>query len=265
MLPDKALAAWSRAARALTVAALLITILPALSQAQTASRCPEHYALGTPPQLVDVSLGASSLELCSTGYAVLYSTDAKSPLYAAEHLHAQRLARASARRRRSNDFRPDPRLPRRLRASIEDFRGSGFDRGHLAPSGDMFSEQADSQSFLLSNIVPQDPQLNRNLWAAIEKATRALARRRQIYVVTGVIWPPRGSRTVGAGHVRVPAYLYKALYDPASHAGAAYLVANAPNQVHRELTLAQLSQAAGINPFPGARVTSVLKLPRPRY
>lgn len=264
MLANKALTAWRRTARTLTVV-ILCAILPSLSQGQTASRCPEHYVGGMPPQLLDVSLGASSLELCSIGYAVRYSTDAKSPLYAVEYLNAQRLTQASARRGRSNDFRPDTRLPPRLRASLQDFRRSGFDRGHLAPSGDMPSEQADSQSFLLSNIVPQDPQLNRNLWAAIEKATRALARHRPIYVVTGVIWPPHGSRTVGAGHVRVPAYLYKALYDPASEAGAAYLVANAPNQPHRELTLAQLSQAAGINPFPGARITSALKLPRPRY
>lgn len=264
MLANKALAAWRRAARTLTVA-ILCTILPALSQAQAVSRCPQHYAGSTPPQLLDVSPRTSSLELCSTGYAVRYSTDAKSPLYVVEHLNAQRLIQASARHRRSNDFRPDTRLPPRLRASLQDFRGSGLDRGHLAPSGDMPSAQADSESFLLSNIVPQDPQLNRNLWAAIEKATHAFARHRPIYVVTGVIWPPHGSRTVGAGHVRVPAYLYKALYDPASHASAAYLVANEPNQTHRELTLAQLSQAAGITPFPGAHITSVLKLPRPRY
>lgn len=264
MLTDKAPAAWLRAARTLAVAAFL-AILSSLSQAQVASRCPEHYAGGMPPELLDASLGASSLELCSIGYAVRYSTDAKSPLYAVERLDGQRLAQAWARHRRSNDFRPDVRLPPRLRASLQDFRGSGFDRGHLAPSGDMPSAPADSQSFLLSNIVPQDPQLNRNLWAAIEKATRALARHRPIYVVTGVIWSPHGSQTVGTGHVRVPAYLYKALYDPASHAGAAYLVANAPNQAHRELSLAQLRQAAGVNPFPGVRVTSVLKLPRPRY
>lgn len=229
------------------------------------SRCPEHYAAARPPAILDSAIAGGALELCSQGYGVLYSAEAKSPIFAAEYLSPARVFKAYDRRSRSNDFRPDERVARRGRASLEDYRGSGFDRGHLAPSADMETAEADSESFLLTNIVPQDPQLNRNLWAAIEKAVRALAKHRPVYVVTGVIWEPHTGQTVGRGRVRVPAYLYKAVYDPYTRAGAAYLVANAPNQPHRELTLAELSQVAGVSPFPGAHVASTLRLPRPRY
>ncbi|WP_025139658.1 DNA/RNA non-specific endonuclease [Achromobacter sp. DH1f] len=249
--------------RICAVSALLFCSMNGATAAE--SRCPEHYAAARPPAVLDAAIAVGSQELCSLGYGVLYSAEAKSPIFAAEYLSPDRVFKAYDRRSRSNDFRPDERIARRGRASLEDYRGSGFDRGHLAPSADMDTAEADSESFLLTNIVPQDPQLNRNLWAAIEKAVRALAKHRPVYVVTGVIWEPNTSPTVGRGRVRVPAYLYKAVYDPATRAGAAYLVANAPNQAHRELTLAQLSQVAGISPFPGAHVTSTLRLPRPRY
>ncbi|AVG43858.1 MULTISPECIES: DNA/RNA non-specific endonuclease [Achromobacter] len=247
------------------LAAALCSVFVASTAAAVESRCPSHYAGAQPPAILDAAVAGGATELCSDGYGILYSTDAKSPIFAAEHLSPERVLRAYDHQGRSNDFRPDERVTRRARASLEDFRGSGFDRGHLAPSADMDSPQADSESFLLTNIVPQDPHLNRNLWAAIEKGVRAMAKHRQIYVVTGVIWEPHNARTVGPGRVRVPAYLYKAVYDPSVRAGAAYLVANAPHQAHRELSLAELRAVAGVDPFPGGGDLAKLRLPRPRY
>jgi endonuclease G len=245
-------------------AALCFTLL-ASSVSAAESRCPSHYAGARPPAILDAAVASGAMELCSQGYGTLYSTDAKSPIFAAEHLSPERVLRAYKRQGRTNDFRPDERVARRARATLDDFRGSGFDRGHLAPSADMDSPQADSESFLLSNIVPQDPHLNRNLWAAIEKGVRAMAKHRQIYVVTGVIWEPHNAQTVGRGRVRVPAYLYKAVFDPSARAGAAYLVANTSHQAHRELSLSELRVIAGVDPFPSGGDVARLRLPRPRY
>lgn len=250
--------------RSATAAAAVLALLNT-SHTFAASRCSEHYANARPPVILDAPVAAAAMELCSSGYGVLYSTEAKSPLFAAEYLSPERVFRAFDRQSRSNDFRPDERVAARGRAALEDFRGSGFDRGHLAPSADMDTAQADSESFLLTNIVAQDPHLNRNLWAAIEKGVRAMAKHRPVYVVTGVVWEPHGEKTVGRGRVRVPAYMYKAVYDPSSRAGAAYFVANAPSQAHKELTLEQLRQVAGVDPFPGVPVLGKLRLPRPRY
>lgn len=229
------------------------------------SRCPDHYWQGNPPLALDEEVYASARELCSTGYSVWYSGAARSPIFAAEYLSPARVARAYDRDARAGDFRPDLRLPRSIRAELYDYRGSGYDRGHLAPSGDMGTAQADSETFLLTNIVPQDPQLNRNLWAAVEKAVRALARHRSVFVVTGVLWMAHDNATVGHGRVRVPAYLYKLVYDVDRNAAAAYLVANAPGRRHRQISLAELQELAGLEFFPSVRQPSLLKLPRPRY
>lgn len=247
------------------LAALICCTWIAATASAGESRCPSHYANARPPAIMDASVSVGAMELYSQGYGLVYSSEAKSPIFAAELLSPDRVLRAYKRQNRANDFRPDERVARRARATLEDFRGSGFDRGHLAPSADMDSPEADSESFLLTNIVPQDPHLNRNLWAAIEKGVRAMAKHRPIYVVTGVIWEPHNSPTVGRGLVRVPAYLYKAVYDPSARSGAAYLVANAPRQAHHELSLAELREAAGVDPFPGVGVVAKLRLPRPRY
>src|SRR5690606_14564827 len=147
---------------------------------------------------------------------------------------------------------------------LTDYRGSGYDRGHLVPSADMPTPSSDSQSFLLSNIVPQDPNLNRNLWAAIEAAVRAHANHRPVYTITGVLF--KGAQIErGKGRVLVPTHLYKLVYEPGRNAAAAYLVQNAPRKRHQEITLAELEELAGIRFLPGATNVGKLKLPRPRY
>ena len=65
---------------------------------------------------------------------------------------------------RTNDFRPDNRISTQS-ASLADYKGSGYDRGHLTPAADMsFSEQAMSETFYMSNMSPQEPQFNRGIW-----------------------------------------------------------------------------------------------------
>jgi len=73
---------------------------------------------------------------------------------------------------RSDEFYADARLPRSERSELQDYQGSGFDRGHMAPAGDMATTESMAQSFSLANIVPQHSINNRKAWASIEKATR---------------------------------------------------------------------------------------------
>lgn len=229
------------------------------------SACPEHYYKGQRPDIVNERLALSAKELCSAGHAVWYSGVARAPLWSASFLTKGRLEQA-ATVPRSNNFREDRRIPSDWRAKLVDFRGSGFDRGHLAPSADMPTPIADSESFLLTNIVAQNPQLNRNLWASIERAVRAHAKHRSVYVITGVLYlEPKVERI--NGRVMVPSHMYKLVYEPQRQAAAAYLVENRANVRHREVTLAQLEQMAGVSFLPGVSGNEVrpLKLPRPRY
>lgn len=75
------------------------------------------------------------------------------------------------------------------RTQLEDYAGSGFDRGHMAPAGDMASEEAMTQGFSLANIIPQAPINNRKVWAKIEKDTRKYVMRAKgdVYVIKATI------------------------------------------------------------------------------
>lgn len=118
---------------------------------------------------------------------------------------------ASSEGERCNCFRSDERIISRT-ASTNDYTSTGFDRGHLAPSADnLMSEGANAESFLMSNISPQLPALNRVLWADLEKWVRLKAKAHQVvYVVTGPIFEPNLG-VIGNNEVTIPAYFYKVL------------------------------------------------------
>ena len=130
---------------------------------------------------------------------------------------------------RSNDFRADPMVSTGS-ASLEDYRGSGYDRGHLAPAGDMgFSARAMSESFFLSNMSPQVAGFNRGIWRKLEGQFRRWARAKgSLYVVTaGVL--DEGFRTVGTSGVSVPGSYYKIGYSASERRVIAFLMNNEPS------------------------------------
>ncbi len=76
---------------------------------------------------------------------------------------------------RLDNFRPDFRIPKRFRADLSDYAGSGFDRGHLVASADLNDENIqNSETFLLSNMSPQAPRLNQRIWRQLETSVRRL-------------------------------------------------------------------------------------------
>lgn len=91
---------------------------------------------------------------------------------------------------RTDTFRPDLRVPERFRAGLDDYRGSGFDRGHLVASADRRAlEIKNSETFLLTNMSPQLPTFNRGIWKKLEEATRDLANLyEEVYVVCGPLF-----------------------------------------------------------------------------
>jgi len=115
---------------------------------------------------------------------------------------------------RTDDFRPDPKVSTGS-AQLYDYKGSGYDRGHLCPAGDMkMSRTAMSETFYMSNMSPQTPSFNRGIWKNLEATVRNWAvREGEIYVVTGgVLSEVKGK--IGSNSVTVPAYYYKVIYDP---------------------------------------------------
>ena len=114
---------------------------------------------------------------------------------------------------RDGNFREDPDVPTGS-ATLNDYRGSGYDRGHLAPVGDMnFDAVAMEESFFMSNISPQDPSFNGGIWSRLENQVRDWAAEKNgLYVVTG---PVLGSsdRAIGDNQVTVPNFFFKVLLD----------------------------------------------------
>ncbi len=167
----------------------------------------------------------------------------------AEYLDRSRLA-AAATLSRTNDFHEDELVPVESRSTLADYRGSGFDRGHLAPNGDMGTRDQQFDSFALSNIVPQNRIHNQGVWRKLEEATRALVKQRDAaYVVTGVVFE---TDTLSmAGSVLVPTALYKAVYFPGQQQAGAYWSPNDARGQVTVLSLTELEHRTGIVVMPG--------------
>ena len=177
------------------------------------SACPQFFANGKSPVIAP---RPTNRALCYEAFAILHSGESKTPVFVAEKLNKESLT--EAKEPRTNKFFTDARIRSAERATLEDYKGSGFDRGHMAPAGDMPNALAMEQSFTLANMVPQAPEHNRGVWAkSVEAATRKYAARTtgDVYVITGPIFVPSiaESQGIGPGQVRVPKYIFKLVYD----------------------------------------------------
>ncbi|WP_414476396.1 DNA/RNA non-specific endonuclease [Microvirga sp. M2] len=230
-----------------------------------AQSCPQHFFSGVAPQLLNPKLAPKTRQICYAEFALLHSGLTRTPLWVAEHLTPERVAGARELNR-VNNFHPDSNLPTSERADLSDYARSGYDRGHMAPSGDMATPQGMAESFSLANMVPQDRDNNRNLWERIERAVRQYSERHEIYVVTGPIFQGENVQSL-KGRVLVPTHLAKAVYDPQQNAGAAYLVPNQAGDDYRIISLADLQQLTGIDVFPQMAASvkqTAMELPAPQ-
>lgn len=159
--------------------------------------------------------GAGSI-LVKQYYVIMHVDSLRIPAYVIYHLTKKDLEGISPR---SDDFRPDPELPAGSRAELVDYGHTEFDRGHMAPAADFTrNDSAMSMSFLLSNMAPQRPHLNRIMWKKLEEEVRSLASASgSIWVVTGTLFldstghPVAPGIFIGPNHVAVPTHFYKAI------------------------------------------------------
>ena len=213
--------------------------------------CPSQLYLGTAPSIKNQALAEKTYPVCFSEIAVLYSGVARTPLWSAEHLTAARVERARLLPRlRSNAFHEEPALPSGQRSELADYRRSGFDRGHMAPNGDMSTPEAQEESFSLANMIPQDPCNNEVLWEGIESAVRDLALDRgEVFVVTGPAFLGSELQSL-KGRVLVPTHIFKAVYVPPAKAAAAYFAPNDGSQSWEPLSISELETRVGIDVFP---------------
>ncbi|MGJ7917261.1 DNA/RNA non-specific endonuclease [Massilia sp. LXY-6] len=203
---------------------------------------------GRAPQIQNPKLAPQTRELCFGVFSVMHSGVTRTPLWSAEHLEAQEVESAQ-QLTRENSFHAEQRLPAGQRAELADYARSGFDRGHMAPNGDMPDRDSQRDSFSLANIVPQDGENNRHLWAGIEGVVRKMAKKEgDLYVVTGPAF--LGSNLQKVGNVLVPTHLYKLVYSPRQKAGAAWFVENKADAKPNVIPIPELERIIGINLLP---------------
>ncbi|WP_201504360.1 DNA/RNA non-specific endonuclease [Psychrobacter aestuarii] len=240
---------------------LCASMLPA--HAEGFSACSDAYYSGIYPEFTNTKLAQDTQPLCFDGFAVMYSARSRTPLWSAEHLTRERLTQAKTIDRQDS-FHEESRLPRSARASLEDYSGSGYDRGHLAPNADMATRSQQYDSFSLANIAPQSPRNNRYIWRNLEEATRDLTEQYgEVYTVTGVAF--LGSElTQLDNRVLVPSHFYKVVYIPALDSAGVYYAPNDESERVEVISLDELEANIGIDVLPildASRRDDVLALP----
>ena len=142
-----------------------------------------------------------------TGYTLAYDAKNKTPQWVAWELTDKE---TRGKEERTNDFQPDPEVIG-TKVVTYDYSGSGYDRGHMAPAGDMkWSKQAMQESFYMTNICPQDHNLNTSDWGELENKSRQWARRfGKVYIVCGPIYNGKRNEYIGDHRVKVPDAFFK--------------------------------------------------------
>jgi endonuclease G, mitochondrial len=128
--------------------------------------------------------------------------------------------------RRKGNFMMDP-LIKTIAVTHEDYTNSGYDRGHLAPAGDMnFNANAEFESFYTSNISPQLKELNRITWKNLEDDIRYYVIRNNVnlYIITGGILNDKLKKI--KNKISVPNYFYKIIYDEKNNKMLAFIIPN---------------------------------------
>jgi endonuclease G len=192
------------------VAVFVIIIgLPQLLTAQSSTSV--HLSLGNPTFASTSSL--NNYLLNKSQYAVSYNCSRGRANWVSWQLNSSWLGSAA----RQDDFRPDTTLPSGCyRVTTSDFTGSGFDRGHLAPSADRTNTVAsNSSTFLMTNMIAQSPDNNQGVWARLEDYSRSLvAEGKGLFIIaggngTGGTGSAGYKTTIASGKVQVPNSTWK--------------------------------------------------------
>lgn len=162
-------------------------------------QCSIHYPYGLPQSLKETQ------NICRTGYLSAWDSDARIPLWVSYTLTPDKAIGCTPR---SNAFVSDSFAKNSSRP--DDYSGTNYDKGHMAPNGDMsWNNQVELESFLMSNMSPQAGSFNRGIWKLLETSVRGwVIQGDSAYTIyVGSIYESRDKK-IGSGVV-VPHAFYK--------------------------------------------------------
>jgi endonuclease G len=248
----------------LTILLSLLLSSPASAWDQKPNKPIEACKTDLPFGVPSATRADTTLE-CHDGYALLHDNEARIAVWAAWTLTPTESVGCIPR---TDAFVADLALVKGKRAEVSDYNKSGFDKGHMVPDGDLsWDQQVEYESFLMSNMSPQYPNLNRGVWKHLEASSRAWAQQRShsLTIYSGNIYRVGTSKTIGAGRVVVPDRLYKIVIDDVTGEVLAFLFDNVPKQEidlkARLTSVAEIEAQTGVTfPLPaGADKRAVAK------
>ena len=188
-------------------------------------------------------------EICHKNYAVIHSCAVKAPIAVFEHLTPAAMSGTATRK---DDFRPDPQVTPNCSATLADYAtvGKTHDRGHMSPAkNNTINAEIMSESFFLSNMVPQVANNNRGIWKQLEMQERqwAMAPGTDFYIISGGIFDAGYAKT--GNSLGIPTRLYKIIIEKNSKRVMAYLMPNQALPVadlpKYQTTVAEVEKATG--------------------
>lgn len=200
-------------------------------------QCGQHVPYGMPQvQKADATL------ICRQGYFTLHDNQAKIPVWTAWQILPKNINGCVPR---SNAFAADQSLPANKRSAPSDYAGNGYDQGHIANDAHQsWDQQVEYESFLMSNMSPQLPGLNRGIWKLLESATGAwgFSRQHTLIVYAGNIYDVTKDKKIGADAVDVPYGFFKIVIDEQTGDTLAFIFPHKENQGN-DLTVVQTTVA----------------------
>lgn len=188
-----------------------------------------------------------------SNYTISYNRNWNQPNWVAWELNKNE---TRGRNNRNEEFIADPDLAEAYQVESYDYSGSGYDRGHMCPAGDNhFDAKAMNESFYMSNICPQNHELNAGKWNDLEIACRKWANRyQQLFIVCGPIIDKRNGKRIGKEHeIIVPEKFFKVILITSTKPARAigYIFENngsdRPYKVH---SIDEVEKITGMDFFP---------------
>ena len=177
---------------------------------------------------------SSSTLLHYSAFTVSYNPSTRQPDWVSYTLTAEEVEATKHTPKIPRNFMPDPNL-NLPQATNEDYRGSGWVRGHMARRQDMkWSEQAVRECDYFTNICPQNAEMNNGIWHQIENLARKLAiKYDSVQIVCGPIFTSTQTRSFGINNIPVPDKFFKAFLvsDVTGYHTVAFLCSNSADPI----------------------------------
>ena len=206
----------------------LILLALFVSSTAFASQCDDKF-----PNKKEIKV-PNTVVLCNTFYATVFDEVHNAAVFSTETYQAK-----NDKVERTNDFRKDPRI--KNSPTPDDYTSTGYDRGHLTPAADSSTAEQMSDTFLMTNMTPQEPTVNRTPWRLLEVKVRDMP---YSNVVSGAIYSFPG-KTIGTHNVSVPVSYYKIVYLKDGKM-VAFEAENKPKSPVVESTVESVEKKSGI-------------------